>query len=171
MWKASWCFHQLLHIPKKNRCVILQSSLHNRNDVTNDIDKKPRIILNYNKTKGGVDSVDKKIACYTCKRKTIRYSVVVFSNILDISINNAFVLFIRVFPDWNPAKYYRRRLLIETLAESLIKGHIDRRQQLQRFINFDSKVSMATSANKLLLHYYIIILLYYYIIILFISNN
>ena len=87
------------YIPKKNRRVILQSTLHNRKDVTSDIDKKPRIILDYNKTKYGVDSVDKKIAHYTYKRKTNRWSVVVFSNILDISVNNAFVLFISVFPD------------------------------------------------------------------------
>jgi len=87
------------YIPKKNRCLILQSTLHNRKDVTSDIDKKPRIILHYNKTKYGVDSVDKKIAYYTYKRKTNRWSVVVFSNILDISVNNAFVLFISVFPD------------------------------------------------------------------------
>ena len=70
------------YIPKKNRCLILRSTLHNRKDVTSDIDKKPRIILDYNKTEGGVDSVDKKIACYTCKRKTNRWPVVVFSNIL-----------------------------------------------------------------------------------------
>ena len=72
-----------------------------------------------------------------------------FSNILDILVNNAFVLFISVFPDWNAAKHYRRRLFIETLAKSLIKGYTDRRQQLPRFINCGSKVSMATSANKL----------------------
>ena len=121
--------------------------MHKRKDVTSDIDKKPRIILDYNKTKGGVDSVDKKIAWYTCKRKTNRWPVVVFSNILDISVNNAFVLFIRVFPNWNAANHYRRQLFIETLAESFIKGHTNRRQQLLQFIN--SKVSMAASANKL----------------------
>ena len=82
------------YIPKKNRCVILQSTLHKRKDVISDIDQKPRIILEYNKTKGGVDSVYKKIVCHTCKRKAKRWPVIVFSNILDISVNNTFVLFI-----------------------------------------------------------------------------
>ena len=100
------------YIPKKNRCVIIQSTLHNRKDVTSDIDKKPRIILDNNKTKCGVDSVDKKITCYTCKRKTNIWPVAVFSNILDVSVNKAFVLFISVFPDWNAAKHYRRRVFI-----------------------------------------------------------
>ena len=58
------------YIPKRNKSVILQNMLHNRKDVTSDIDKKPRIILDNNK--GGIDSVDKKITCYTCKRKTNR---------------------------------------------------------------------------------------------------
>jgi len=75
------------YIPKKNSCVILQSKLHNKKDVTSDIDKMPRIFLDNNKTKGGVDSVDKKITCYTCKRKTNMWPVVMFSNILDISAN------------------------------------------------------------------------------------
>ena len=55
------------HIFQKNRCLILQSTLHNREDVTSGIDKKPRIIIDYNKTKGSVDSVNKKIACYLQK--------------------------------------------------------------------------------------------------------
>ena len=51
----------VLYIPKKNRCVILQSTLHKRKDVTSDIDKKPRIILDYKKTKYDVDSVGKQM--------------------------------------------------------------------------------------------------------------
>ena len=35
------------YIPKRNKSVILQNMLHNRKDVTSDIDKNPRIILHY----------------------------------------------------------------------------------------------------------------------------
>ncbi|KAL7870844.1 hypothetical protein SRHO_G00083410 [Serrasalmus rhombeus] len=55
-------------------------------------DKKPIIILDYNKNKGGVDNLDKMTATYTCQRMTRRWPMVVFYNILDVSAYNAFVL-------------------------------------------------------------------------------
>lgn len=48
----------LSHVPKKNKAVILLSSMHH----TEAIDKstgKPEIIEFYNKTKGGVDEIYK----------------------------------------------------------------------------------------------------------------
>jgi hypothetical protein len=55
------------YVPKKNRSVVLLSTLHH--DATIDVGDqcKPEIITFYNGTKGGVDNLDKMCAQYTCK--------------------------------------------------------------------------------------------------------
>ncbi|XP_037553572.1 piggyBac transposable element-derived protein 4-like [Nematolebias whitei] len=55
------------YCPKKNRSVILMSTLHKDAAVSTRSDKKPEIILDYNKNKGGVDTLDKLTATYTCQ--------------------------------------------------------------------------------------------------------
>ncbi|XP_037552794.1 piggyBac transposable element-derived protein 4-like, partial [Nematolebias whitei] len=71
------------YCPKKNRSVVLMSTLHKDAAVSTRSDKKPEIILDYNKNKGGVDTLDKLTATYTCQRMTRRWPMVVFYNILD----------------------------------------------------------------------------------------
>ena len=93
-------------------------------------DKKPLLILDYNKTKGAVDTLDKMCANYTSKRKTNRWPIVVFSNILDISGVNSFVLFISINLQWKRKCDDRRRIFLENFGEPFIKKHIDRRQYM-----------------------------------------
>lgn len=45
-------------VPRKNKAVILLSTLHDDDEIDPDT-RKPQIILDYNATKGGVDTVDK----------------------------------------------------------------------------------------------------------------
>jgi len=92
------------YIPKKNKCVVLQSTLHKTKELSVGSENKPNIILDYNATKGGVDTLDKMIANYSTRRKTNRWPITVFANILDISISNAFILFTCVSSDWNIKK-------------------------------------------------------------------
>lgn len=120
------------YIPKRNKCVIVQSTLHSDKKVDTSECKKPQAILDYNSTKGAVDTLDKMISCYTCRRKTNRWPVVVFSNILDISAVNAYILFLAVNPDWKEKSYRRRRLFIEALGMALVQDHICRREVLPR---------------------------------------
>lgn len=47
------------YVPKKNKNVILMSTLHKDAAVTTREDRKPQIILDYNSNKGGVDCLDK----------------------------------------------------------------------------------------------------------------
>ena len=126
----------------------LTKYLHNGNDIATDSQRKPLIILDYNETKGGVDTMDKKITAYTCKRKTNRWPVVVFSNILDVSVNNACVLFISVFQDWNVTKHHRRRLFIQTIDESLINEHVARRVHPPRLLKRETLTSSNGNSNQ-----------------------
>lgn len=58
--------------PKKNKKVILISSMHFTGEV-DDVSKKPEIVLFYNTTKGGVDVLDKLCHDKTTKRKSRRW--------------------------------------------------------------------------------------------------
>ncbi|XP_049441552.1 piggyBac transposable element-derived protein 4-like [Epinephelus fuscoguttatus] len=108
------------------------STLHKDAAVSNREDKKPHIILDYNKNKGGVDNLDKVTAVYSCKRMTARWPLVVFYNILDVTAYNSFVLWTEINPTWYPGKPQKRRLFLEVLGRELVEPLIKRRQVLPR---------------------------------------
>ncbi|KAL1251677.1 hypothetical protein QQF64_019473 [Cirrhinus molitorella] len=102
------------------------STMHRDASVSARIDRKPEMILDYNATKGGVDNLDKVTSAYSCQRKTARWPMVVFSNILDVYAYNAFVLWREINPSWNQGKLCKRRLFLEELGKELIKPEIQR---------------------------------------------
>jgi len=56
--------------------------MHNDKAVEGD-HKKPQIILHYNATKSGVDNMDHLATLYTSRRKTNRWPLVHFFNMLE----------------------------------------------------------------------------------------
>lgn len=80
------------YVPARNRVVILLSSSHGRGFVNaNDPSQRPQMILDYNEGKGGVDQMDENLAEFTCIRKTVRWPLLIFYNIIDVASNNAFI--------------------------------------------------------------------------------
>ena len=71
---------------------MLLSSTHTNSSVTADECKKPLIILNYNQRKGGVDMFDKNLEEFSCRRKTVRWPLSFFYNMLDVAANNLYIL-------------------------------------------------------------------------------
>jgi len=56
------------YVPKKNKAVILLSSMHHGADIdVNDINK-PEIVIHYKNTESGVDNLDHLVGLYSCKR-------------------------------------------------------------------------------------------------------
>lgn len=55
------------YCPKKNKNVLLMSTLHRDATVSAREDKKPNAILYYNRTKGGVDNLDKVCNIFSFK--------------------------------------------------------------------------------------------------------
>lgn len=106
--------------------------MHHDSEVSNRTDKKPVIILDYNKCKGGVDTLDKSVSCYTCRRKTKRWPQVVFSNMVDISAYNAFVLFTSANHAWKEGNLAKRRYFLENLGMQLVTPFVKKRQTLPR---------------------------------------
>lgn len=106
--------------------------MHHSPEVSSREDKKPQIILDYNKCKGGVDTLDKVVSCYSSKRKTNRWPQVVFCNMLDISAYNAFVLFTSANHGWNENCLSKRRIYLENLGLQLTAPYIKQRKTLPR---------------------------------------
>jgi len=72
------------YVPKKNRSVIMLSTMHHDKKVKPQMDNKPDIILDYDKTKGAVDTVDKLCCQYSTKRGTRSWPLSMFFTLLDI---------------------------------------------------------------------------------------
>nr|XP_054602931.1 piggyBac transposable element-derived protein 4-like [Nothobranchius furzeri] len=120
------------YCPKKNKNVLVMSTIHTDASLSTREDKKPQMILDYNSTKGGVDNLDKVTATYSCQRKTARWPLVIFYNIVDVSAYSAFVLWTEINQHWNVGKLYRRRLFLEELGKSLVTPEIQSRARPAR---------------------------------------
>ena len=57
------------YVPKKNKAVVLLSTMHSSKEIREDPEKKPEIIMAYNQHKGGVDTMDRLISAASTKRK------------------------------------------------------------------------------------------------------
>ncbi|XP_035854995.1 uncharacterized protein LOC118494664 [Sander lucioperca] len=121
------------YVPKRNKNVVLLSTLHMGDArVSAGRHAKPDIILHYNSTKGSVDNLDKLVGTYSCRRKTARWPLAVFHNILDVSAYNAFVLWRELRPKWMRGKLNRHRAFLEELGRALVTPLIERRRCLPR---------------------------------------
>ncbi|KAI4814440.1 hypothetical protein KUCAC02_003636, partial [Chaenocephalus aceratus] len=121
------------YVPKKGRNVVLLSTRHTGPpEISERADEKPRIVLDYNRNKGGVDNLDKVIGAYSCRRMTACWPLVVFHNILDVSCYNAFVVWRELNPGWMPGKRNKRRVFLERLGKALVAPFIERRKRLPR---------------------------------------
>lgn len=77
---------------------------------------KPEIIMDYNATKGGVDTVDKMCETYNCARRTNRWPMVIFYSLMNVAGINSYIIF--GLNNFN-IKTNRRKFL-ETLSYDLI---------------------------------------------------
>lgn len=87
------------------------------------------MILRYNECKGAVDTVDKEIKEYSCKRGTRRWPLVLFLNMIDIAAKNAYVLYTTKFPYVYAGKNCGRRLFLQELDMKLVTPQITVRSQ------------------------------------------
>ncbi|XP_061899254.1 piggyBac transposable element-derived protein 3-like [Entelurus aequoreus] len=120
------------YCPKRNKNVLVMSTMHTDVSLSTREDMKPQMILDYNSTKGGVDNLDKVTATYSCQRKTARWPLVIFYNIVDVSAYNAYVLWTAIDQKWNAGKLYRRRLFLEELGKALVTPKIQTRARPAR---------------------------------------
>ena len=87
------------YVPRKNKSVVLLSSQHNDQAVSTAEHVKPDIILDYNKSKGAVDSADKMLKEFSCHRISKRRPFVVLTHIINVCALNAYVLYQKKLPN------------------------------------------------------------------------
>ncbi|CAF1049694.1 unnamed protein product [Rotaria sordida] len=141
-----FCFDRQLtlvsYVPKKAHAVILLSSLHHDQTIVDEKKKKPEIILYYNNTKGGVDRMDQMVQTYSCKRKTKRWPMTFFFNIIDVGALAACIVWLTKNPQWNEKKCYRRRIFLMELGYDLIQSHLERRQHQPQALQKRVRIAM-----------------------------
>lgn len=122
-------FSLVSYIPKKNKCVILLSTMHEDEEIVQETGK-PSIIIDYNKTKGGVDTVDQKCSLYSTSRKTRRWPMALFFRFLDMAGINAYVIFVANMYSKSEIVKFRRTDFLEKLGFGLLESHLKERAQL-----------------------------------------
>ncbi|KRX25265.1 hypothetical protein T07_14855 [Trichinella nelsoni] len=121
------------YVPRKNsNNVFLLTSCHTKLKVDNQQgDKRPNIMNDYNLGKRGVDSMDARIEDFCCIRKTNRYIMLMLYFIVEVCINNAF-------------------LLMSQQQTQLVKEHIEMRYQNQKSMHKLNMPSSATDCPKII---------------------
>ncbi|CAJ1051903.1 piggyBac transposable element-derived protein 4-like [Xyrichtys novacula] len=120
------------HVPKKGKNLLLISTKHRQPEVEEGAKKKPTIVMDYNHCKGAVDTLDQLVHNFSCQRRSKRWPLTLFYNMLDISAYNAYVIFTCVNPSWKAGKRVPRRLFLQDLATALTTPAITRRETLPR---------------------------------------
>jgi Transposase IS4 len=112
------------YVMKKNKAVIMLSSMHLTPQIEESADHKLDIIKYYNKTKGGVDTMDKMLQEYSVKRKTHRWPLAFFYNMVNIAGLASYVLYVEQKKN---TKTNERRKFLKELALELCKTSIEER--------------------------------------------
>ena len=110
--------------------------------------EKPEIVHFYNKTKSGVDVMDHLLGQYTTHRKTNRWPLVLFYNILDIAALAAYLIYMAnnyMLKKRSNARSIFLRQLGEELCLPMIQ---DRSQNVQIMRHFPSRTCIECILQK-----------------------
>ena len=136
------CITMVAYIPKRYRSVILLSSSHcsaSIDETTGD-SRKPSMITDYNRTKGGVDTLDENVETFTCRRKTCRWPLLLYYNLLDVAAYNAYIVMVKNGYSGNRSDFIRE-LTLQMAAPSM---HSRFRQQK---VSSNTKACIRTICN------------------------
>lgn len=75
--------------------------------------------------------MDKCTKAFSCQRKTRRWPMAVFMNLLDLCIHNAFLMFIAAHPDWHANSHRKKTFFLEWLAKALAIDYVRERQSVK----------------------------------------
>lgn len=129
---------------KKNVCLL--STAHATEDL-NPETGKPVVVHDYNEHKGGVDTLDKMLRCYTTKRKNDRWPMLLFCNMIDVGAFAAYRLFELSHPAYRPPNYKKRKSFLKDLAFELAGNHLKSRSEMPR-MRSSVKIALALIGIK-----------------------
>lgn len=135
----------LSYKPKPNKLVTMISTAHKDGTINKD-SNKPEIVMNYNSTKGGVDTFDQMTQNMCCNRKTKRWPLCFFYNMLNISTLNSFVIYTHNNYKIKLRPLNRLRYMLK-LSDELIAPWLKIRYALPN-INSDLRLSIGKLLNQ-----------------------
>ncbi|XP_030758010.1 piggyBac transposable element-derived protein 3-like [Sitophilus oryzae] len=115
------------YVPHKNKNVLVLSSYHDDDSIDPEPKDafKPEIITFYNKTKGGVDVVDRMKSEYSVTRKSNRWPFTIFCTLLNVTTINSQIIYAA-----NTQIMLKRRQYITDLAKQLTAAHLQKRASI-----------------------------------------
>lgn len=130
------------YVPKKNKAVILLSTMHSDASVDDDAKRKPEIIKFYNRYKAGVDTMDQMVRRYTCQRRSSRWPMALFFNMLDVSSLASYLIYYEN-NKMIAKKTTERRQFMRKLSEELSLPMIEHRTANPQIIrHFSTKIAV-----------------------------
>ncbi|XP_067278005.1 piggyBac transposable element-derived protein 4 [Pseudorasbora parva] len=118
------------YVQKRKKAEILLSTLHNSKALNETSAKnKPEIFQYYNRTKGGVNNVLQMANNYACKRRSKRWPMLLWYNMLNIAIVNSFSIFNAQQPSFTGGGRNTQRMFIKELVKELVEPQIHRRRE------------------------------------------
>lgn len=115
---------------KPNKGVLLLSTTHDSDEIY-EATSKSVINLDYNKTKGEVDTVDKMCSSYSTSIITKRWPMTSFFRYLDIGGINAAI----IYSSNNQDNVTRRRFFLTALSFQLMSSHLRERAKMENLPN------------------------------------
>lgn len=132
---------------KVNHAVLLLSTYHHAPEVDPESGKS-EINLFYNKTKGGVDTLDQLCHAYTVQRRTNRWPFAFFMNLINVAGVAANVIYKTTFQVQSSTKFSQRKKFLHDLTEQLVHEQIKRRSRIGLYrldqLNLDNIVGPST---------------------------
>lgn len=119
----------LSYTQKVNNAVLFLSTFHHAPDVDPESGKS-EINLFYNKTKGGVDTLDQLCHAYTVQRRTNRWPFAFFMNLVNVAGVAANIVYKTTFQVKTPTNQSQRKKFIHILTEQLVQLQIKRRSRV-----------------------------------------
>jgi hypothetical protein len=144
------------------RQIFMFDALHDQPDVfVESPEKKQFAVLDYNDTKGAVDTFDQMISYYSCACRTNRWPMRLFYFRIDTAGLNAFVAFSLANPGWQSTstgtrKLDKRRLFLFAAGENLIQPLLAERASNMKICRRPSIARAMASID--MAHAYIVLL-------------
>lgn len=144
------------YMPKKNKVVLLLSTMHENAELATN--GKPEIIVHYNQTKGGVDTFDQMCSSMCCNRKTRRWPMVIFYDMINIACINSYIIYTTNTLKLNKKPMNRYQYMIELsncLADSWLRERLkiktlrrDIRTDIASILNLPEETETADYLEK-----------------------
>ena len=128
------------HVSKKNKAVVLLSTMHNDNKVDKETGL-PEMVLDYKATRAAVNQVDQLCHYYSVQKNTKRWPLAYFHNRLNIAGINSMVIFQSKFSQGKSQATHSRRVFLENLGMSLLHPWLQSRVQVKQLPK-DTKLAL-----------------------------